>query len=95
MVYSRSARISRAGCEGKQMTTAAAVVAVQALYKSRVMSIEKENARWKAEIERRFASNPGLMADQLALLDDLRVLSIQIAAEEKDKALDNLVTRTM
>jgi len=76
------------------MTIAPAVVAVQDMYKSRIMSIERENARWKAEIERGLASNPGLRADQLALLDDHRVLSIRIAAEERDKELNKLVSST-
>jgi hypothetical protein len=68
------------------------VVAAQELYKTRVASIERENTRWVAEIERNFANDPAVCNQQLAVIKDLRTLSLQIALEERDNVLDKLVS---
>ncbi len=73
------------------MTNTQAVVAAQELYKTRVASIERENSRWVAEIERNFADAPAVRNQQLALIEDLRTLSLQIALEERDNTLDKLI----
>lgn len=75
------------------MSNTQEIAAAQELYKTRVASIERENARWVAEIERNFANDPVVRDEQLIIIEDLRILSLQIALEERDSTLDKLVSQ--
>ena len=68
------------------------IVVARDLYQTRLKAIERENKRWKVEIERNCSADPGLRESQLELVEDLRVWSNQIAYEQFGKDLDKLVS---